>query len=139
VKPVVPSPRRIRQTAGNAAYRRHIDRAQLACAGYGLALLVAPAPILRALPGSHDRPDRRALLAARALGARHLIQAVAIMQRPTRRWMLAGAGIDATHAATMLTLAAVRPNRRAVAATSATLAMVIAAAEIRGSRSTTTP
>lgn len=114
----------------------------LACAVYGLALLVAPAPILRTVPGRHGGPDRRALLAARALGARHLIQAAALLRRPTRRWMLTGAGIDATHAATMLALAVARPNRRAIACISATLALLIAAGEVHavqsGPRSRTT-
>ena len=62
------------------------------------------------------------------------------MQHPSRRWMLAGACIDATHAATMLALAVARPNRRAPATTSATFALLIAVAEIRGSwRSQTQP
>ena len=151
MRPVLLPPGRSRRHLGDA-YRPSIDRAQLACAAYGLALLAAPGPILRTLPGRHVDADRRALLATRALGARHLIQATALMQHPSRRWMLAGACIDATHAATMLALAVARPNRRAPATTSATFALLIAIAEIRGSwrsqhrlwmqsgtRSTTTP
>ena len=132
MRPVLSLPGRSRRHHGDAD-RPSIDRAQLACAAYGLALLVAPGPILRTLPGRHVDADRRALLATRALGARHLIQATALMQHPSRRWMLAGACIDATHAATMLALAVARPNRRAPATTSATFALLIAAAEIRGS------
>lgn len=116
---------------GRVETPRGRSQAQHACAVYGLALLAAPAPILRALCGRHPGPDRRARLAARALGARHLIQAIALLQHPSRRWMLAGAAIDTTHAATMLALAAARPNRRRLAAVSAVLALLIAAAELR--------
>jgi hypothetical protein len=123
------SPRRSQRHAGNAGDQPGIDRAQLACALYGLTLLAAPAPILRAVP-TRQPPDRRALLAARALGARHLVQAVTLMRRRGRGWMLLGASIDATYAATMLGLAIARPNRRTLATISATLAMLSAAAEI---------
>ena len=105
----------------------------LASAVYGSALLTAPAPILRAL-SRRRAADRRALLAARALGARHLAQAVTLMQHPSPGWMLVGAGIDATHAATMLALAIARPNRQTLATISATLALLIAAAEVHESR-----
>lgn len=47
--------------------------------------------------------------------------------------MLTAAGIDAIHAVTMLALAKARPNRRKLATTSATLALLIAAAEVHGS------
>ena len=133
MRPASSSPGRSRRHHGDADDHPSIDRAQLACAAYGLVLLVAPGPILRTLPGRHRGADRRALLATRALGARHLIQATALIQRPSRRWMLAGACIDATHAGTMLALAVARPNRRALATISATFAVLIAVAEIQGS------
>lgn len=128
VRSVFSSPRPSRRHPDNSDGPPSIDRAQLACAVYGLTLLVAPAPILGALSTRHA-PDRRALLAARALGARHLIQAVTLMRRRGRGWMLAGACIDAAHAATMLALAIARPNRRTLATISATLALLSAAVE----------
>ena len=47
--------------------------------------------------------------------------------------MLTAAGIDATHAVTMLALARARPNRRTLATTSATLALLIGVVEVHGS------
>jgi hypothetical protein len=48
--------------------------------------------------------------------------------------MLVAAGLDMTHAATMLALAVARPNRRTLATLSAALALLSAAVELHESR-----
>ena len=77
---------------------------------YGAALLCAPGPALGLATG--QAPSRRARSVIRILGARHLAQAVLTLWRPRRAVYLAGAGIDACHAASMLALAAADPRMR---------------------------
>ena len=79
---------------------------------WGALLLVEPGLVLRVLP--HQSLDSAAVGFARALGARHLAQAAVADTRrgSSRRWVLAGAAVDATHASTMLALAGVREARR---------------------------
>ena len=77
---------------------------------YGAALLCAPGPALGLATGQAQSP--RARLVVRILGARHLAQAVLTLWRPRRAVYLAGAGIDACHAASMLALAAAEPRVR---------------------------
>ena len=57
-------------------------------------------------------PSRRARSVARILGARHLAQAVLTLWRPRPAVFLAGAGIDACHAVSMVALAAWDPRMR---------------------------
>jgi hypothetical protein len=92
---------------------------------YGGLLLAAPRRALSVCaPG---QADPRALGVVRVLGARHLLQAAltagALSARgpseeiPPGRTLLAGSGIDAAHAASMIGLAlAHRPLRRAALA-----------------------
>ena len=70
---------------------------------------------------------------ARILGARHLAQAVLTLWRPRPAVFLAGAGIDACHAASMLALAVADPRmRRAGIVDAATAAAFTATAALTG-------
>lgn len=71
---------------------------------YGTVLLCVPGPALGLSTGQPPSPRARAV--ARILGARHLAQAVLTLWRPSPAVFLAGAGVDACHAASMLALAA---------------------------------
>ena len=77
---------------------------------YGAALLCAPGLALGLATG--QAPSQRARMVARILGARHLAQAVLTLWRPRPAVFLAGAGIDACHAASMLALAVADPGMR---------------------------
>ena len=83
----------------------------------GTALLVAPGKVLGDLP--HQEIKGAARIFARILGARHLVEAAVLMRDHSHRWVLLGAGVDGLHAASMLGLAAVRPNERRLALTNA--------------------
>ena len=84
---------------------------QLARAGYGLALLLVPAPTIRLATGR--RPTRRTCRAARLLGARHLAQTALTVAVPDPGTFTLGGQVDTVHAASMLLLAALsRPGRR---------------------------
>jgi hypothetical protein len=85
---------------------------QLARAGYGMALVLAPGPAIRLATGRP--PSRRACRVAQVLGARHLVQATLTTIAPTPAVLAVGGQIDAVHTASMLLLAAVsRAGRRA--------------------------
>jgi hypothetical protein len=77
---------------------------------YGAALLCATGPVLGLATG--QPPGQRARTVARILGARHLAQAVLTAWRPRPAVLLAGAGIDACHSASMLAVAAANPRMR---------------------------
>jgi hypothetical protein len=98
----------------------------------GAALLIAPGAVLGDLP--HQRIDGAARAFARILGARHLVEAAVLWRDHTHRWVLLGAGVDATHAATMLALAVARPDERRLALTNAVTASALAGAGLRASR-----
>jgi hypothetical protein len=83
--------------------------ADLSRAVWGVALLGAPRPLLRAL---RTRPDSSAVFTARVLGARHLLQALATTARPTQTVRRIGAAVDATHALTAIAVAAFDGRRR---------------------------
>ena len=98
-------------------------------AGYGLALLCVPGPIITAVAG--EPASGRARAVARILGARHVAQAAICGLVPARGLIEAGATADGLHAASMLTLAGAEPGLRralladtAVAATLASVAMI---------------
>ncbi len=97
-------------------------------AAWGAALVIAPDAVLRRLP--HQQIDRPTLACARVLGVRELAQAVVVGQRPRRGWILAGATVDATHAATMLAVALLLPDRRKLALANAATASAFAAAGV---------
>jgi len=73
-------------------------------AAVGAALLLAP-------PGH----DRRARVYARALGARHLVEAVLLGPAPSAPALRAGAAVDGLHAASVVPLL-VRSEHRRLAA-----------------------
>ena len=77
---------------------------------YAAVLLCVPGPALGLSTGQPPSPRARAV--ARVLGARHLAQAVLTLWRPSQAVLLAGAGVDACHAASMLALAAADPGLR---------------------------
>jgi hypothetical protein len=99
---------------------------------WGTALLVAPEAVLNHLP--HQRIDRPVRTFARLLGTRHLVQAAITTRYPTPRSIQTGAAIDATHAATMAMLAAIRPDRRDLALTNAATATALAGAGLANAR-----
>ncbi len=83
----------------------------------GLTLLSKPDAVSRLIaPAPTTAPPT---WLSRALGARLLAQALVEYARPTRHVALAGAAIDATHAGSMIPLAASHPAYRRVAAASA--------------------
>ena len=77
---------------------------------YGAALLCAPGLALGLATG--QAPSQRARAVARILGARHMAQAVLTLWRPRPAVFLAGAGIDACHAVSMVALAVCDPRMR---------------------------
>jgi hypothetical protein len=101
----------------------------------GALLALAPRGLLSRLAGANlDRVDG---IVARVLGTRQLVQAGWAQTHPTRGATLAGAGVDALHAVSMVALAVGCPGRRrlaihsALGATGLALAGVIAARENR--------
>lgn len=79
-------------------------------AGFGAMLLLAPVPVLSAVCG--ESVDTFARRVCRLLGVRELAQAAWTHRHPARRDQLAGAVLDAAHAASMAALAELRPRRR---------------------------
>jgi hypothetical protein len=67
------------------------------------------------------RDPRAVSIAARVLGARHLAEAVVLARSGTTRVRATVAVVDAMHAASMVALAAVRPDQRPPALASAAL------------------
>lgn len=92
--------------------------------GYGVALLVDPEGVGRRLTGAPLDP--RATLAARALGVRHVLQALACLIHGTPLVRRAGQATDLLHAASMGALAAYDPARRRQALTDGTVALTFA-------------
>jgi hypothetical protein len=78
-------------------------------AAFGALLLVGTRPLARIAAGRS--PDYRAIVFTRVLGMRHLGQA-ALLGGGGRAARLAGAAVDATHAATAMLLALSDPPRR---------------------------
>jgi hypothetical protein len=93
-----------------------------------LGLLRDPAPLLARL--GETPPQAGARWFTRILGARHLLEAVALALRRGRGPIYAAAGVDAAHAGTMLLLAGRSPRHRraalANASTAAALGMCVA-------------
>jgi hypothetical protein len=99
---------------------------QLARAGYGMALVLAPGPAIRLATGR--LPSRRACRVAQVLGARHLIQATLTTIAPSPVVLAVGGQVDAVHTASMLMLAAVSRAGRRAALTDALTEAAFAAA-----------
>jgi hypothetical protein len=98
---------------------------------YGGALVLAPRHALGVRVGELDGRMRTF---ARVLGARNLAEAALLRAHPSRGWALAGAAVDATHAATMVIVAAIDRRGRAIALTSALVASAFAAWGARSAR-----
>ncbi len=99
---------------------RRVHARELASAAWGLCLLLRPAYTLRLLGDA--RPDRRARVTVRLLGARHAAQAVLSGPSPGPGLLALGAWTDAVHAASALVLAALDLRRRRLALLDATVA-----------------
>jgi hypothetical protein len=95
-------------------------------ASYGVALVLAPGPVIYLATGSF--PGRRARRVARVLGVRHLIQAAISSLAPLPGVLAAGAAVDAVHAASMLVLATADRGSRRAALTDALAESLFAAA-----------
>lgn len=92
---------------------------------YGAVLLAAPRALLES--AARNRIDRAALVFARVLGVRQLMEALLITERgPQGRWARAGAAVDGLHAVTTLALAVAKPARRRLALANAFVAIVLA-------------
>jgi hypothetical protein len=88
--------------------------------GVANAVLVArPGDVLRAVSTPAPRPARRVV---RLLGARVVLQQVAVLAVPTRPLVLLGAAVDTLHAASMVATALASPRYRRAAALSAATA-----------------
>jgi hypothetical protein len=101
---------------------------------YGAGLLLAPRWILAAL--ARVPLDRRTVAVVRVLGARQLAQAAVVGRRPTPARRLAGAAVDAAHAASMVAVArwSPCPAHRVLAARQARTAGLLAVAGAVGGR-----
>jgi hypothetical protein len=84
-------------------------RIELARAGWGTALLVAPRQVMTTV--HHVGVDTKSLAIARILGARQLTQAVLSGLRPSPEVLAMGVWVDAVHAMTALGLAALDRSR----------------------------
>ena len=88
--------------------------------GVANAVLVArPGAVLRAVATPAPRPARWVV---RLLGARVVLQQVAVLAVPTRPLVLLGATVDGLHAASMVGTALASPRYRRAAALSAAAA-----------------
>ena len=120
------------------AHRGKVQPAPLAAAGsgfsrwfliygriaFGTLLLIEPDGALRPLAGR--RITRRERAVARVLGVRNLAEGAVLARRAGRRWVLAGAAVDATHCLSMTALATTSPKRRRLALVSALIAATTA-------------
>jgi hypothetical protein len=94
----------------------------------GTTLLLEP----DAIPGANS--SRRSEVAIRALGARHLLEAIVVNVRPTPGIAAAGAAVDAIHALSALGLAAAVSRYRRLALLNAAGASAFALAGARHAR-----
>jgi hypothetical protein len=99
----------------------------LARAGYGVALLCAPGPMIGVVTG--QPPSRRARQVARVLGVRHLAQAAITALNPGPEVVALGVVVDLLHAASMFAFAAVVPDLRRAELADALAATALAVAE----------
>ena len=99
---------------------------QVIRAGYGLALVLAPGPVIRLATGRP--PGRRTCWAARLLGTRHLVQTALTAAAPEPAVFAVGGQVDTLHATSMLLLAAVSQGGRRAALADALTEAAFAAA-----------
>jgi hypothetical protein len=102
---------------------------RLARLAYGTALLASPARIVRAYGG--DPADEAITMAARILGARHVIQAVVTGNHPGPIRRYGGALVDALHALSMFTLASMDSDHARPALIDGSVAALFCVAGVR--------
>ncbi|GAB6902968.1 hypothetical protein JCM9957A_60600 [Kineosporia succinea] len=96
----------------------------MAGAAFGAALLLRPREVIRAVGADPELPGL--VVAARVLGARHVVQAVGLTVKPGLVSTPASL-IDGLHATSMVALAAISPSYRRVALVSAGVAGALGA------------
>ena len=97
-----------------------LRRVEIARGAWGLVLLLAPTAVLNRV--HHVQLDRRAVMVARVLGARHLSQAVLSGVHPSPEVLAVGAWVDAAHSATAVAFAVADPARARAALSDAVVA-----------------
>jgi hypothetical protein len=106
--------------------RRRADVAAALGTAWGSALLTRPEAVLEGVGG--PPPTDAETTVARVLGARQVVQALAV-----RRWPHAGGRLgavaDGLHATSMLALAALKPRYRRAALVSAAVAVLLGVLE----------
>jgi hypothetical protein len=105
---------------------KRIQVVTVARAGWAAVLLLAPQRVLGV--GGQPAIPAPAVVVARVLGARHLLQSALTAAAPTGSLLAAGAAVDAVHAGTDVGLAAVSPRWRRIALVDAVIAAAFAAA-----------
>ena len=92
-------------------------------AGWGGLMLARPDAVAAAVAGPDTPPPE---VVVRVLGARRVVQHLAVALVASRGLALLGAGVDAVHAASMVGAAALWPQYRRAALTSAAVATTAA-------------
>lgn len=110
---------------------------ELLRAGWGAGLLAAPETVLERVHGL--RVDRKAVVVARILGARHLIQAGLSGASPSPERLAGGVWVDTVHALTALGLAAIDRDRARAGVTDGVIAGVWAGFGVHDLRTTSFP
>jgi hypothetical protein len=114
-------------TSGVIGSRRATRAAACATGAWGLLLLTRPDDVATRLTPLGARPPRWAVL---LLGLRVTLQSAAILLLPLRGTVLAGAAVDAVHAASMLAATLRWPRLRRALLTSAVVAVTSAALQV---------
>jgi hypothetical protein len=104
---------------------KRIQVITVARAGWAAALLFAPERVLGV--GGQPSIPAAAVVVARVLGARQLLQAALTATAPAGPLLGVGAAVDALHAGTDVGLAAVSPRWRHIALIDAVIAATFAA------------
>jgi hypothetical protein len=92
----------------------------VARAAYGIALVGCTSQAVRLFHAPPD--DKWTTAVTRALGLRHISQAVVTLVMPTRKGVLAGAFVDVVHGASDVLAAAAKPRWHRAATTDAVVA-----------------
>jgi hypothetical protein len=120
------------RTAGTRVARVPVRPLEALRAGWGALCLLLPGPVIRVLGGAVD--DEAARVVLRALGARHVLQAVGSGVAPGPSVLRVGALVDALHGLSDLVLAVLDPRRARVALVDAAIAAAWCLASLRDAR-----